>query len=151
MREDRLSFQCKSLTKQIERYLFSSVDKKRIHEIMPCPTISQMRIIGYIINSDKDVYQRDLEKVLNLRRATVSGVLQTMEKNNLIKRVSNNNDGRIKKIILSKNAENLFLEQMHIIDEMENILTKDIKSKDLKIFVKVLNTMRDNLKNYSEK
>ena len=38
-------------------------------------------IIEYILDTDnKEVNQNELENVLKLRRATVSGVLQTMEK-----------------------------------------------------------------------
>ena len=45
---------------------------------MPSPT--QMRIIDYIIqNEDKPIYQKDLESIFNLRRATISEVLITME------------------------------------------------------------------------
>ena len=50
---------------------------------------TQYLIIKYLIkNRDKDVYQKDIEKSLNLTRATTSGVLGTMEKNGLIKRVA---------------------------------------------------------------
>ena len=40
-----------------------------------------MRIIAYIFNKNGSIYQRDLERDLNLRRATLSGILNTMEKN----------------------------------------------------------------------
>ena len=42
-------------------------------------TPSQMRIIAYIFNKNGSIYQRDLERDLNLRRATLSGILNTME------------------------------------------------------------------------
>ena len=45
------------------------------------PSATQMIIMNYILNhQNEDIYQKDLEEVLHLRRATVSGVLQTMEK-----------------------------------------------------------------------
>ena len=43
-----------------------------------------VKIIAYIFNKEGAIYQRDLEKDLNLRRATLSGILNTMEKNNLL-------------------------------------------------------------------
>lgn len=146
MKEDKISFQCKSLVKLIERYLFNSLDEEPLKQLMPNPTISQIRIIGYIVNSKDEVYQRDLEKALNLRRATVSGIMHTMEKNNLIRRVSINKDARVKKVVLTSNAQDLFLEQMKRIDNLEHNLTKNIKPKDLKIFIKVLGIMKDNLR-----
>ena len=51
------------------------------------PTISQMRIIEYILeHKNENIYQKDLEEVLGSTRATVSSILHTMEKNNLILR-----------------------------------------------------------------
>lgn len=72
-------------------------------------TPTQMQIIEYILEHDGScVYQKDLENVLKLRRATVSGVLQTMEKNDFIERVIDKNDTRVKKIILNKKTSKIF-------------------------------------------
>ena len=60
----------------------------RFNEMYSKPSIAQMQIIKYILKHDgKTIYQRDLEEVFNLRRATISGILKTMEKNNVIIRV----------------------------------------------------------------
>ena len=117
------------------------------HEIKTPPTPTQMQIIEYILSVNKEVYQKDLEAVLNLRRATVSGVLQTMEKNNLIERVANTNDARV--IILHPKTKELFLEHQRKMEQMENIIIKDIDQKDLEVFSNVLNTMKKNMKEYS--
>ena len=98
MKEERMLYQIKSLEKLIFRALIK--EKDDIEELSPTPT--QMQILEYILeHKNGEIFQKDLEDILNLRRATVSGVLQTMERNNLIKRVSYLNDARIKKIILN--------------------------------------------------
>ena len=107
-----------------------------------------MQIIKYILeNNDKEVYQRDLEKVLNLRRATVSGVLQTMEKNNLIKRVTDTNDTRTKRIILNEKTKNIFFTYRKKVSELELKITSGISKDELKIFSSVIDKMKENVKN----
>lgn len=116
-------------------------DKVRNH-----PTISQIRIIDYILKQkDKDIYQKDLETVLNLRRATVSGVLQTMEKNGLIERITSDDDSRVKKIILNSSAKEMFIKGQKRIKEIETISLKGISEEELSIFLNVLNKMRNNI------
>lgn len=112
---------------------------------MPTPT--QCQIIEYILNNkNKDIYQKDLEKVLNLRRATVSGVLHTMEKNGLIKRVTDESDTRTKKIILNEKIPERFNEYSKKIKKIENNIIKDISDKDLEIFLKVISQMKESIK-----
>lgn len=116
------------------------------NKIFPTPT--QMQIIEYIMEAKEEVYQKDLENVLNLRRATVSGVLQTMEKNDLIKRISSDKDARVKKIILNDSTKKLFLEHKNKLEEIEKLIIENIKEDDLNIFSTVLRTMKDNINKY---
>lgn len=145
MKEDKVIFQCKSLVKQIERYLATSF--QTLQELMPNPTISQLRVIGYILSNPNVTYQKDLENALNIRRATVSGILHTMEKNKLIIRESVDDDGRVKKIILTASATKVFKAHIQQLNELEKLLLKNISSEDLNTFYKVLKQMKDNLKN----
>ena len=115
------------------------------------PTPTQMQIIAYILkHKNEDIYQRDLENVLKLRRATVSGVLKTMEKNGFIIRITDKEDTRIKKIILNKNAEEIFEKGEKKLDELEKIVIKDISKTDLEIFSNVIDKMKENIENMSE-
>ena len=128
-------------------YEIKSLDLKILKQVLRCDreiTPTQMRIIGYL-NENEIVYQKDLEKTLNLTRATVSGVLQTMEKNNLITRVSNNCDARLKQIILSEETKTIFEENKRKFDNLEKELIKGISDKELEIFVSVVEKMKNNL------
>ena len=96
MKKDKILYKIKSLEKLIVRYSFN----EHFNMNISCPTPTQMQIMEYVLNNqDTNIYQKDLENVLGLRRATVSGVLQTMEKNGLIARVITEEDARVKKII----------------------------------------------------
>lgn len=144
MHENKVLYQIKTLEKMIARYFLNDGEIDVNKE--PCPTPTQMQIIDYIIeHHDTDVYQRDLEEVLNLRRATVSGVLQTMEKNGLVERVIHSGDARTKKIILNEKAKNHFMMGQKRMQELEKIVTKDVSNEDLKVFSNVLNKMKENI------
>lgn len=144
MKENSILSQIKSLEKLIVRNI-TGIGFQNIEAI---PTPTQMQIIKYILeNNDKEVYQRDLEKVLNLRRATVSGVLQTMEKNNLIKRVTDTNDTRTKRVILNEKTKNIFFTYRKKVSELELKITSGISKDELKIFSSVIDKMKENVKN----
>lgn len=143
--KDRILYQIKSLNKSVVRTLLSNIECSINFDKIPTPT--QIQILEYIIKNNKEVYQKDLETILNLRRATISGVLQTMEKNNLIERISHEEDARTKKIILTEKARIMFEKNEEKILELEKVITKDITKKDLETFLKVINKMKENLKN----
>ena len=155
MKSHETLYKIRSLEKMIIR-LF--IDEKEFipekcnlkkQKIFPTPT--KMQIIAYILkHKNEDIYQRDLEDVLKLRRATVSGVLKTMEKNGFITRITDKEDTRIKKIILNKNAEEIFEKSEKKLDELEKIVIKDISETDLKIFSNVIDKMKENIENVYE-
>ena len=145
MNDNKVLYEIKSLEKMLVRELINNSDIKDKENLLPTPT--QGQIIEYILNNkNKDIYQKDLEKVLNLRRATVSGVLHTMEKNGLIKRVTDESDTRTKKIILNEKIPERFNEYSKKIKKIENNIIKDISDKDLEIFLKVISQMKESIK-----
>lgn len=145
MNDNKVLYEIKSLEKMLVRELINNSDIKDKENLLPTPT--QCQIIEYILNNkNKDIYQKDLEKVLNLRRATVSGVLHTMEKNSLIKRVTDESDTRTKKIILNEKIPERFNEYSKKIKKIENNIIKDISDKDLEIFLKVISQMKESIK-----
>ena len=93
---------------------------------------------------------KDLENVLKLRRATVSGVLQTMEKNGFIERVIDKNDTRVKKIILNKKTSKIFYERSEKIKTMENNIKKGISQEELETFFRVILKMQHNIQEEEE-
>lgn len=116
------------------------IDNKRL------PTPTQMEIIEYMLeHANETIYQKDLERFLNLSRATVSGVLQTMEKNHFIERSIAIDDSRIKKVILLDKAKQIFFAQKRKADEIEKLLTKDISSEELEEFIYIVKKMQQNL------
>lgn len=111
----------------------------------------QMQVIKYLLrNKDNDIHQKDLESELNVRKSTLSGIINTMEKNNIIQRVSSDKDSRSKKIVFTDEA---MLKQEKIkknFKRLNKILIKDIPQAKLNIFLEVINLMKNNIINDSE-
>lgn len=142
-------YRMKAIDKLVGRNLFLRADCFNNGDNMKnIPTRSQLEIIHYILDHiNEEVYQRDLEQVLNLRRATISGILGTMEKNGFIERAIDKNDTRTKKITLSPKAKSIYLRGIKYLESLEEILTKDISEDDLRTFNKVIEKMHNNLEN----
>lgn len=144
MKEENLLYQIKTLNKLVVRSIIGNSNSKEL-SFKPAPT--QMEIVEYVLKHQGTyVYQKDLENALNLRRATVCGVLQTMEKNHLIKRVIANNDSRTKKIILHPEALKIFNNHIKQIEEIEKMMLKNITQDEIQQFATILKKMQENLK-----
>ena len=101
----------------------------------------QYKIIDYLLINEK-AYQKDLEKKFNLRRSTISGILKTMEKNNLILKETNN---RINEIFLTvdiKKEIKIIKEQMI---NLETELKKNITNEELENFFIVIDKIKENI------
>ena len=115
-------------------------------------TQSQMQILDYIVECGKnEIYQKDLEEAVDLRRATVSGILQTMEKNQLITRVIDDTDTRTKKIILTKESEKRIAKNKEKVATLQKITTEGISDEDLETFRIVLRKMTQNVQEFYKK
>lgn len=145
MKEDNVLFQIKSLERLLaKKFLWSKDIDEKIESTMPTPI--QIKIIEYILEHEgEEVYQKDLEKIFNIRRATVSGVLQTMEKNDLIQRITDVTDTRTKKIILNEKAKQILQKCRIKMDELSKNITEGISEEELENFIKTIQKMKQNL------
>ncbi|MBQ7104311.1 MAG: MarR family transcriptional regulator [Bacilli bacterium] len=112
----------------------------------PALTTVQIRIMRYLfLNQDKEIYQRDIERNFVVRRSTASGIISTMEKNGMLKRIESSLDLRVKRIILTDK----YIDRMELleslIDEFQNDLLDGISDNELNTFFSVIDKMKDNL------
>lgn len=108
----------------------------------------QLKILHYLCLHHQDIiYQRDIEKIIESRRSTTSGILDTMEKNNLIKRINSEIDARSKQIILTDYSYNLAKIMLKQKDEFDNMIQKSITPEELAIFFKVTDKIKNNIMN----
>lgn len=145
MKEYEIFYNIKELEKIIIKSLFKTLENQK--NWMPTPT--QMRIVDFVLNNyeQKDISQKEIENGLNLSKATVSDVLNRMEKKGLIIRKISDRDTRKKLIFLSDKAKNILEMNKIKLQELEKIATQNISDEEIALFSKILQTMIQNLKN----
>lgn len=96
-------------------------------------------------NSDKDVFQRDIEKEFRIRRSTASKMMKLMEQKGLIKRVPVDYDARLRKLVLTDKALEL---HRHVDDDMrlfEQRVKKGLSQEEINSLFVILNKIKENL------
>lgn len=140
-KERKIAFEIKLLDNLISRKIIENKkENKKLSHV-------QVSILKYLIeNKDKTVYQNDLETFLSVRRSTISGILKTMEKRNLIKKVDSLKDARKKEIILTDYSYKKSKLMKKKVTEFETLLVKGISYEELYIFFDVIDKIKENLK-----
>ena len=103
-------------------------------------TVMQKHILKFILleTLHREIYQKDIEEEFQIRKSTVTGILQLMEKNGFIYRENVEKDARLKRIIPTKKAEALRPSILSHINESEAQMTQGISEKDSSSLLQVL-------------
>jgi len=111
-------------------------------------TSAQIMIIGYLSDHEGvDVYQKDLENEFHVRRSTITGVLQGMEKKGLIERGTVSSDARLKRINLTGEGRKIHQRIVRSMRLLECVAMKDVTKEEKKVFLDVLNKIKENFSN----
>ncbi|HZG83364.1 MarR family winged helix-turn-helix transcriptional regulator [Paenibacillus sp.] len=137
-----VGFEIKVLSNLIKRNL----DEASSEEGQDSLTGMQGWVIGYVLaNANREVFQKDIEKDFNIRRATVTGVLQLMERNGLIIRESVAYDARLKKITLTPKALELHERNVQRFLDFEAKLTRGLSEEEIELFYAIAEKLKKNL------
>lgn len=123
------------------------------HSIQTSETLTNMHgwLIHFLYNHRQTpVFQRDIEKMFSIRRSTVTTILNRMENNRLIVRKSVPEDARLKQIVLTEKAIALHHDVERECQQFEQILTNGISEEEQAQFVRILNTMYQNLEAFEK-
>lgn len=104
-----------------------------------------MWIMGYIYYHKEAIFQRDLEAEFEVRRSTMTGILQTMEKHGLLVRESVDYDARLKKLVLTDTAEQFVVEHSKAMEDLNNRLLDGISDDEVRVFFRVINKIKENI------
>jgi len=141
-KNERIGLTIKRISNLFKREVDRAITDRGIEEL----TGMQSFVIGYLArNSERDVFQKDIEKEFSIRRSTATAMLQLLEKNGYITRVVDSDDARLKKIILTEKA----LERHKIIsqeiDKTEERLYRGLSKEEITAFFKVAEKLKENL------
>lgn len=106
----------------------------------------QARVLCYLewMNDEgKDVYQKNVEEFLSVSKSTASEIISTLENNEYISRVKQENDGRLRKIVLLdkgyKTNKAIGETIKSFEEEMRNKLTEEELDSFISIIEKLVN------------
>lgn len=114
-------------------------------------THMQAWIIGYLYEREnEEVYQRDFERIFEIRRPTVCRILQGMERAGLIERRAVAGDGRLRKLLLTDKARALNERLMQRMRDFERYLERGISERERESFYAVVEKIKKNMDDFGQ-
>ena len=108
---------------------------------------AQGKILNYVLVESEahSVYQKDLEREFGLRPSTVTEMLNALEQKKLIQGVSDEWDGRYKKIVFTEKARSMKDRIRQEVEETEHLLLQGITEQEKQEFLRIAGKMLQNL------
>ncbi|ADL03758.1 MarR family winged helix-turn-helix transcriptional regulator [Lacrimispora saccharolytica] len=133
----------------VVRILANQIGREFDYQISKLPgdiTGLQGRVISFVMDKSEDVFQRDIEKELDIRRSTATALLQLMEKKGLLTREAVSDDARLKKIVLTEKSLGIHNQIKNFLDQVERQLIKGLTDDEINTFFSVMKKISNNIK-----
>ena len=141
---DSIGHDIKAIDHLMQRQMFKSAMDLGLDKV----TIMHGWIMGFLsCNSDRDIFQRDIESNFAISRSTVTSILKTMEKNGYIKRESVDSDARLKKLTLTQQGKDTDAIIQKAIEQNEERLNSLLTDSERKDFIRLAHKLRSGLEN----
>lgn len=109
-------------------------------------TSSQCEVLDFLLQSSKDqVTQRDIERALNLKNPTVTGLLKRLDEKGFILSVPSGKDKRCKNIYLTEKAYDIQKRMEMHRKKLDKMLTIGMTEKETEALYKMLNRVLYNI------
>lgn len=112
-------------------------------------TREQFILLKMLHNKD-GVPQSELAFITENNKSSITRLINTMEKKNLVARIPSTEDGRVNHIYLTKKGRAVFIETLPMILEMKQEIERDISKEDMQTAINVLQKVLKNIKNLSK-
>lgn len=135
-KEIRIGKEIIVLSNKIQRAIGREVAQYNITSI-------QGRIIGFIHRESckRNIFQRDIEEEFDIRRSSVTSVLQLMEKNGYIIRESVSEDARLKKLVLTEKGLEIEKRVCDLITKFEKTLKAELSEDEIDTFINLIHRL----------
>lgn len=140
----RIGFQIKTLSRMIRKAIDDTPTFRQNENL----TGIQGWVLRFLYDKEKaeeDVFQRDVERMFQVRRSTATELLNTMEQNGYVRRTSVEHDARLKKLSLTEKGRSLQEEVFSAIDGVEQSLTKNFTVEEKDTLIRLLEKLKENL------
>ncbi|MDR0708085.1 MAG: MarR family transcriptional regulator [Treponema sp.] len=99
----------------------------------------------YTAGRYRDVFQRDVEDEFDLRRSSVTSVLQGLERGGYLHRESVSEDARLKKLVLTDKAIELYERISSLMDETNATIVRGMSNADMSALDRLMSKVKANL------
>ena len=102
-------------------------------------TASQCAVLDYLFNtSEEEITQKDIEKALNLKNPTVTGLLKRLDEKGFVLVVPSNKDKRCQNVFLTEKAYDIQRRMELDRKKIDKMLTLGMNKKEVAALEKML-------------
>lgn len=138
-----IGFELRSTSNQLKRHINSLTPFQQNDLRGGCGYV-----LGFLYNHrDEDIFQKDIEEEMGIRKSSVTSLINTLEKNGLITREQTKNDGRFKKVVLTKKGILVHEDVIKELNRVEDLLSCGLSEEDIEKFFELMGKIKDNIDN----
>lgn len=139
--EKTLTKEVMTLQRMISEYIGSNNNPRNMFNI------TQFNILYYLNKHlGEEVCQKDLEAETNLKKASITGSIDSLVEKGFVVRVKSDDDKRKNHIVLTQKALDLKSQFLDKIADINQVMVKDINEEDLETFFNVIDKIKSNIK-----
>jgi len=129
-------------TSKMMNMYFSDVFQRNNIQI----TKQQWILLKILFENNEGIIQNNLAFITDRNKASLTRLINGMEKNNLVARIQSKDDSRKNSIHLTKKGNQLFLKTKPIVLESIQKIQDNITEDEMKHFIQVMSKIQHNLK-----
>ena len=107
-------------------------------------SLDQWLVLGPVWKND-GISQKDIAEYCGKDKTSVTKIIDTLEKKNLVVRVTDQLDHRVKRVVLSQKGRELFLSALPVMAQTRDELRSGISDKEIEALKTILNKIYKNL------
>ncbi len=107
-------------------------------------SLDQWLVLGPVWKND-GISQKDIAEYCGKDKTSVTKIIDTLEKKNLVVRVTDQLDHRVKRVVLSQKGRELFISALPVMAQTRDELRSGISDKEIEALKSILNKIHKNL------
>lgn len=129
---------------RMNREMFRVLKKRFSEQAEIKLTIEEFGLLHMINREKDDVIQKNMAETMGKDKSAILRLIDSLETNELARRVVDTNDRRKNCLIITKKGEKVIEQYLKIEFELMDELQQDLTQSEMDIFYKVVNQIRNN-------
>ncbi len=132
------------LIKHLHKLFEKAINEKMVSVNI---TASQMEVLVYVyLKNDEglEVNQVDIEKNLNLKNPTVTGLISRLEKKGYLKREKSSKGNNYKSVVVTESGKSIIENGQSLVSEVENEMLSPLDENEKKELIRLITKVIDN-------